>query len=189
MGQNNPTPVSDQEILKQLQNSHSKNEGFKLLIASYQERLYWHIRRIVLHHDDANDVVQNVLVKVFKGVDKFKGNSTLYTWLYRIATNESLTFLTKKKKHVAVSIDSEEFTNSGAALLADDSFDGDAAEKKLKRAMESLPAKQRTVFSMRYFDEVPYQKMSEILETSEGALKASYHHAAKKIEQLLRAVD
>jgi len=178
---NNP----DQQILHLLQNEKKMEQGFRLLMVTYQERLYAHIRRMVHEHEDANDVLQNTFIKVFRSIEKFKGNSQLYTWLYRIATNETITFLNKKKKKATTSIDDEELDMANR-LSADTYFDGENAQKSLQRALESLPEKQKLVFNMRYYDEMPYQAISEVLETSVGALKASYHHAVKKIEQFLK---
>lgn len=152
----------------------------------YQERLYWHIRRLVYEHEDANDVIQDCFIKVYRGIDKFERKSKLYTWLYRIATNEALTFLKKKQRRSADPIDEEE---SGLAnsLRADAYFDGEEAQARLLRALDELPEKQRLVFNMRYFEELSYSDISEVLDTSVGALKASYHHAVKKIEAFLKA--
>ena len=151
----------------------------------YQEQVYWHIRRMVTYHADADDVVQNVFIKVYRYIEQFKGDSKIYTWLFRIATNESITFLNKRKKRQSASIDSEDFQVQLEAK-ADLYFDGDAAQQKLKQALYLLPEKQKAVFSLRYYDNMSYKDMSVVLETSVGALKASYHHAAKKIEEYLR---
>lgn len=161
-----------------------QQQGFRLLLEQYQERLYWHIRRMVVEHEDANDVLQNCLLKVFRNISKFKQQAKLYTWLYRIATNEAITFLNKKKRLATTSLDSEEGVYI-EQIKADSFFDGDAAQQKLQRAIQKLPEKQKLVFNMRYYDEMPYLDISEILETSVGALKASYHHAVKKIEVLI----
>ncbi len=152
---------------------------------AYNEKLYWTIRRIVVDHEDANDVLQNTLVKIFKNIHRFKGNSSLYTWLYRIVTNESLTFLKKRKRRAVNSIDDEE-SHLAHQLTADPFFDGDELQIQLQKILEGLPEKQRVVFNMRYYEEMPYKQMAEILDTSVGALKASYHHAAKKIETQLK---
>lgn len=154
----------------------------------YQERMYWQIRRLVIEHEDANDVIQNTFLKVFRSIGSFKGNSQLYTWLYRIATNEAITFLNKKKRKAVSSIDEEE-SGLASQLKADAYFDGDAAQQCLQMALETLPEKQRLVFNMRYFDEMSYKEMSEVLGTSVGGLKASYHHAVKKVEQYLRDAE
>lgn len=175
---------TDKELLSQFRDPSSRNYAFNLLVRQYQKKIYWHVRRIVIDHDDANDVVQNVFIKVWRGLDKFKEDSKLYTWLYRIATNESLTFLKQKKGNSFVSFD--EVSHQLSRSLEDDSyFKGDAIQKKLQQAILTLPEKQRIVFNMKYFDEMKYEDMSEVLETSVGALKASYHHAVKKIEDFI----
>ncbi len=178
--------ISDDHILSLLQKEATYEEGFKLLVEKYQERLYWHIRRLVTEHDDANDVIQNSLIKIYRNIDKFEHKSKLYTWLYRIATNESLSFLKQKKRKATNSIDDESL-GLNRPLTADAYVDGDDIQRKLKAAINTLPEKQRIVFNMRYYDALSYQDISDILSTSIGALKASYHHAAKKIEQHLRA--
>jgi RNA polymerase sigma-70 factor (ECF subfamily) len=146
--------------------------------------LYWHIRKIVIDHDDTDDVLQNTFIKIWKGLEGFKGDSQLYTWLYRIATNEALTFLRQKQKQNTTSLHPIEYSLS-KSLESDVYFKGDAIQLKLQQAILTLPEKQRIVFNLRYFDEMPYEQMSEVLETSVGALKASYHLAAKKIENHL----
>lgn len=179
--------MTDEQLLVLLQNETSKERGFRLLVEQYQERLYWHIRRMVTEHEDANDVIQNTFIKVFRSIDRFKGNSALYTWLYRIATNESITFINSRKKKATAALDSEENSLSNQ-LEADDYFDGDQAQVLLQKALQGLPQKQRLVFQLRYYEELSYQEMSEVLDTSVGALKASYHHAVKKIESYFREV-
>ncbi len=173
----------DEHIVALLQESRSQDQGFRLLLQQYQQPLYWHVRRMVLDHDDANDVVQNVLIKVYRNIATFEGKSKLYTWLYRIATNESITFLNNKQKRGIQSIDQHVILSEN--LQADTYFDGDETQLLLQKAIATLPEKQRLVFNMRYFGEHSYAQMSEILETSEGALKASFHHAVKKIEQFV----
>jgi len=180
--------ISDEEILSLLKTGQNVEKGFKLLMLKYQERLYWQIRRLVLEHDDANDVIQNTFIKVFKSIQKFKGDAQLYTWLYRIATNEAITFLKKKQRKVTTSIDSEEL-NISNQLKADAYFDGDEAQIRLQEALVGLPEKQRLVFNMRYYEEMSYQSISDVLGTSIGALKASYHHAVKKIEFHIKGVE
>ena len=175
---------SEKELLKLLKNPESHEQGFRLLVQQYQERLYWHIRRIVGTHEDANDVLQNVFIKIHRNIHQFAGNAKLYTWLYRIASNESLTFIKQQKRHSVADLELA-FTN---ALQADPYFDGDAAQIKLQVALRQLPDKQQLVFVMRYFEALSYEDISKVLETSVGALKASYHHAAKKIEAQLRAM-
>ena len=180
--------ISDEEILTMLRNGQNVEKGFKLLMLKYQERLYWQIRRLVLEHEDANDVIQNTLIKIFRNIQKFKGDAQLYTWMYRIATNEAITFLKKKKKKTTTSIDNKELDISNQ-LKADAYFDGDEAQIRLQEALVTLPERQRLVFDMRYFEEKSYKEISEILETSVGALKASYHHAVKKIELHIKEVE
>jgi len=175
---------SDSEILSTFSNPSTKEEGFKMLLVKYQQRLYWQIRRMVLDHDDANDVLQNVFIKVWNNLHKFQQQSQLFTWLYRIAMNETLTFLNQKKKKGASSLDNENMEMT-ARLTADPYFDGDDLQKRLQAAIASLPDKQKQVFMMRYYDELSYEEMSQILGTSVGALKASYHFAVKKIEAML----
>lgn len=175
---------TDKELLDQFRNESTRNYAFSLLVNQYQKKLYWHIRKIVIDHDDTDDVLQNTFIKAWKALDNFKEESQLFTWLYRIATNEALGFLRQKSRSNTVSIHGIE--NYLAKSLEDDRFfKGDDIQKKLQLAILTLPEKQRIVFNMRYYDEMPYEKMSEILETSVGALKASYHHAAKKIEEYL----
>jgi RNA polymerase sigma-70 factor (ECF subfamily) len=178
----------DEQILSFLQNEKTYERGFRMLMEAYQERLYWQIRRMVLGHDDANDVLQNCFIKVYRSIHKFEGKSKLYTWLYRIAANESITFLNKKNKKATTSIDHED-KNLVNRLHADSYFDGDVAQMRLQEALTTLPEKQRLVFNMRYFDELAYQDISDILGTSIGGLKASYHHAVKKIENYVRSVE
>lgn len=159
---------------------------FEDLVSQYKERLYWHIRRMVISHDDADDVLQNTFIKVYKNLHNFNEESQIYTWLYRIATNESLTFIKKRKR--TTQIGSEELQESLVAnLTSDPYFNGDEAQLTLQKAIDTLPAKQKQVFVMKYFDELQYNEISEILDTSEGALKASYHHAVKKITEYVTA--
>jgi len=183
--QQSTSKVSDEQILDLLQKEKNMEQGFRYLVMKYQERLYAHIRRMVNEHEDANDVIQNTFVKVYKNIERFERNSQLYTWLYRIATNETITFLNKKKKKATTSIDDGELDMANR-LSADSYFDEDAAQQILKKALNTLPDKQKLVFNMRYYDEMSYQEISDVLETSVGALKASYHHAVKKIEQFLK---
>ena len=169
------------QFIKALSSPETQEIAFKKLLADYKERLYWHIRKIVIDHEDADDVLQNTFIKVFENVSKFKGNSNIYTWMYKIATHESLNLLGKKSKQLGIS--NEEWIEKQAAKLESDVyFEGDAIQLKLQKAIASLPEKQRLVFNMRYFEEMKYEKISEILETSVGGLKASYHHAVKKIK-------
>ncbi|MDQ2752658.1 MAG: RNA polymerase sigma factor [Bacteroidota bacterium] len=177
--------LDDQELLRQFRQADSKERAFSAIVKKYQEKLYWHIRRMVITHDDANDVLQNMFIKVWNALDNFREDSQLYTWLYRIATNESLTFLQQQKKRSSVSLNDVE---SGLAnkIKANEGFDANKLEWKLQVAIQTLPEKQRAVFNLRYYDEMPYEEMSRVLETSEGALKASYHHAAKKISEYIK---
>ena len=179
------THLSDSELLTQFKQPATREKAYTAIIQKYQERLYWHIRRMVVDHDDANDVLQNVLIRVWRGLENFREDSQLYTWLYRIATNECLTFLEQQKKRGAVSFDEVESGLSNK-IKADQHFDANKLEWKLQLAIQQLPEKQRVVFHLRYYDEMPYEEMSRVLETSEGALKASYHHAVKKIEDYIK---
>ena len=174
----------DKELLNLFKQPQQKEAAFTSIIKKYQEKLYWHIRRLVVVHDDANDVLQNMFIKVWKALDNFREDSQLYTWLYRIATNESLTFLDTKKRKFAESLDNED-TDLTNQVKASEGFDAKKLEWKLQVGIQQLPPKQQLVFNLRYYDEMPYEEMSKILETSEGALKASYHHAAKKIEDYI----
>jgi len=181
MAQQHP---DDNELLYLFKNEDTKEKAFTGIIKKYQQKLYWHIRRMVVVHADADDVLQNMFIKVWKGLDNFREHSQLYTWLYRIATNECLTHLEQQKRRSTVSLSDEENGLSNQ-VRADKDFDGQKAEWKLQLAMQTLPEKQRIVFNLRYYDEMPYEEMSRVLETSEGALKASYHHAVKKIEKYI----
>ena len=174
----------DKELLYQFRDPHTKESAFTAILKKYQEKLYWHIRRMVVDHDDTNDVLQNMFIKVWKGLENFREDSQLYTWLYRIATNESLTFLEQQKKRASSSLSDVE-NGLENKLKADTNFDANRLEWKLQLAIQKLHEKQRVVFNLRYYDEMPYEEMSRVLETSEGALKASYHHAAKKIEEFI----
>ena len=176
--------VEDKVILELFKDEKTRNTALTHLIAKYQKMLYWHIRKIVIDHDDSDDVLQNTFIKVWKGLENFREESQLYTWMYRIATNESLTFLRQKKAHLYVKFDDVASGLSGT-LQDDNYFNGDDLQKKLQEAILTLPDKQRVVFNLRYFDEMPYEQMSQVTETSVGALKASYHHAAKKIEEYM----
>lgn len=178
------TQQEDAELLVRFKNAATKESAYTTIIKKYQERLYWHVRRMVVDHDDANDVLQNVFIRVWNALENFREDAQLYTWLYRIATNESLTFLEGQKKRSAVSFSDVE-TGLSNKIKADKHFDANKLEWKLQLAIQKLPEKQRAVFSLRYWDEMPYEEMSRVLETSEGALKASYHHAVKKIEDYI----
>lgn len=176
---------SDEELIRAFKNPATKEDAFRSIITQFQERLYNHIRRMVISHYDTDDILQNVFIKAWKGLDNFRGDSALYSWLYRIATNETINFLNKEKKNLNQSLDESVMQVAGK----DDGFGltGDEIQLKLQRAILTLPDKQRLVFNLKYFEDKKYQEMSEILDTSVGALKASYHHAAKKIEEYLNS--
>ncbi|TKG88135.1 RNA polymerase sigma factor [Puteibacter caeruleilacunae] len=175
----------EQKILRNLKDENSKNRAFNDLVNLYKQRLYWHIRKIVISHDDADDVLQNTFLKVWKSIDNFRSEAGLYTWLYRIATNEALSFLKQKQKRSILPLnDVSEYLVE--TLKAENHFSGDEIQQKFQEAIIRLPEKQRLVFNMKYYDDIKYQDMSKILDTSEGALKASYHHAVKKIEEFMR---
>ncbi|WP_010227907.1 RNA polymerase sigma factor [Gillisia marina] len=172
-------------LLKRLQNPKTLKNAFGELVTLYKERLYWHIRNMVKDHEDSDDILQNTFIKIFKNIHNFKGESQLYSWMYRIATNESLTFLNNKAKRIQLS--SEELQNNLIEKLESDVyFEGDEIQLKLQKAIATLPEKQQLVFNMKYFQELKYREIAAILGTSEGALKASYHIAAKKIEDYLK---
>lgn len=174
----------EKAFISELLNPKTQNEAFRKLLQLYQKPLYYHIRNMVLNHDDADDVLQNTFIKVFGNLKNFKGDSKLYSWIYRIATNEAITFIQQRAKKQGIS--SEEAQQKAINKLESDVFfDGDDIQLKLQKAIAKLPDKQQLVFKMRYFEELKYEEMSEILETSVGALKASYHIAAKKIEEFL----
>lgn len=177
--------TTDQQILDSLKDPSTKELAFRHLVSKYKERLYWHIRKILLNHDDADDVLQNTFIKIWNGLDTFRAESSLFTWLYRIATNESITFLNQRKRRMMSGLTDENEYLIGN-LESDTYFDGDEWQMLLQKAIAILPDKQRIVFNMKYFDEITYEEMSEILETSVGALKASYHHAVKKVEEYVK---
>lgn len=177
--------LNEKELIASLKSGNNREQAFQLLVKTYQERLYWHIRKIVMNHDDADDILQNVYIKVWNNVDGFREDSSLFTWLFRIATNESLSHLQRERRHSLVS--SNEISDFLAESLESDVyFDGDEMAKKLQLAIIQLPDKQRLVFNMKYFDEMKYEEMSAILKTSVGALKASFHFAVKKIEEFIK---
>lgn len=171
-------PIDEDILIQRLRDAKTRRDTFSDLVKAYSETLYWHIRRMVLSHDDANDILQNVFIKAWTGLDGFLGNAKVLTWLYRIATNETLTFISKNSN--AMFEDIEEHATS---IEADDWFDGDHLQAQLQAAIQSLPPKQRLVFNMKYYEEMKYEEMSSILGTSVGALKASYHLAVKKISE------
>jgi RNA polymerase sigma-70 factor (ECF subfamily) len=175
----------EKEFIEQLLNPKTQNQAFQKLLRDYQRPLYNHIRNIVLNHDDADDVLQNTFVKVFQYLKNFKGESKLFSWMYRIATNEAITFINQKTKRNGTT--SEAMQNKIVDnLQADTYFDGNEIQFKLQKAIVLLPEKQQLVFKMKYYEEIKYEDMSEILGTSVGALKASYHHAVKKIEEYMK---
>ena len=177
--------ISDTELLALFREAATKEKAFSILVKKYQERLYWHIRRMLVDHEDSNDVMQNVFIRVWNALANFREDAQLYTWLYRIATNECLTFIEQRKKKGTISINELESGLSNK-IRADQGFDANKLEWKLQLAIQQLPEKQRVVFILRYYDEMTYEEMSKVLETSAGALKASYHHAAKKIEDFIQ---
>lgn len=172
----------EKEIIQAL-NQKAFDKAFNLIVDEYQQRLYWHIRRMVVDHDDANDVLQNTFIKIWKALPKFKVASKVYTWSYRIASNESITFLNKKRETTSFDDVAHQMAQD---LSTDQYFDGDEAQMKLHSAIASLPDKQKAVFNLKYFEEMKYDEISEILQTSVGALKANYHHAVKKIENFIK---
>jgi RNA polymerase sigma factor (sigma-70 family) len=173
--------MEDHEVIEMLSNNLSSERGYRILISKYKELLYWHIRRIVKNHEDADDILQNTFIKVFRNIDNFKQESSLKTWLYRIATNESITFLNNPKNRSFASLDNIQIDRP-----ADEIADYDNLNQKLVQAIDTLPTKQKVVFNMRYYDEMSYQEIAAITDTSVGALKTSFHLAVKKIESLLK---
>lgn len=174
----------EQLFIAQLKDPKTRDKAFRTLVSTYKERLYWHIRKMLMNHEDTDDVLQNTFVKIYRNIENFKGDSKLFSWMYRIATNESITFIKKRAKERNVSI--EDFhLNSVHELQHDVLFDGDTIQYLLQKAIQELPEKQRLVFNMKYFDNLKYDEISEILDTSVGALKASYFHAVKKIKEQL----
>jgi len=177
--------IDEIALVEELQNIQTKEKAFRILIKEYKERLYWHIRKIVISHDDADDVLQNTFIKIFKGIDNFKQDSKLYSWMYRIATNESITFINKRARERNIDI-TEMKQELVSNLQSDRWFSGNDIELILQEAVATLPEKQQLVFNMKYFDHMKYQEISDILETSVGGLKASYFHAVKKIELYIK---
>lgn len=177
--------MGDAELLRLFRDSGNPQKAFEAIVRTYGERLYWHIRKMVLSHDDANDILQNCLVKAWNGLPSFREESKLYTWLYRIATNEVITFLKKRRTHLFQPL-SEVSRKLYETLQSDPLFQGDSIQLQLQKAIFALPNRQRQVFNMRYFDELKYDEISEILGISVGALKASYHHAVQKIEEYMK---
>ncbi len=176
--------ITDNEILAKIKLPEEKEEGFRVLMSTYKKQLYYHIRRYVSNHEDANDILQNTFLKVWVSIEQFRGDSSLYSWLYRIASNESITYINKTKKRNEIGLETQSIGEKGTA----DSLDSNDLIESLEKAIEILPDKQKQVFILRYYDEMPYEKMSEVLQTSVGALKASYFHAVKKVEQFVLSV-
>ena len=180
--------INEQELIAELQNTTTRRNAFEKVVAAFGEQLYWQIRRMVLNHDDANDLLQNTFIKAWTNLDQFRGEAQLSTWLYRIALNECLNFLNKQKAQNNLSIDQEE-TSVANQLESDPYFDGDETQQLFQEAIHTLPEKQQIVFQMKYFQEMKYEDMSDIMGTTVGALKASYHHAVKKIENFFNQRD
>lgn len=178
--------ITDAEILNLVKSEESRQRGFVLLLEKYKEQTYWLVRRIVIDHDDASDVVQNTFIKVWQNLGKFREDSKIYTWIYRIATNEAISFLKSKRSHLFVSID-EMREDFGDQFEADVHFKGNDIQRKLQKAVATLPARQKLVFIMRYFEAMSYQEIADVVGVSIGTLKASYHIAVKKIEEILKA--
>jgi len=176
--------LEDQELLLKIRNPDTRSYGFNLLVRQYQQRVYWHVRKMVIDHDDADDLTQEVFIKIHKYIDGFREDSQLFTWVYRIATNECLSFLNKKKKRFFLPL-KDVGEQLSAKLDSSMDIDGDEIQKRLQKAILKLPDKQRLVFNMKYFDDLPYETIADITKTSVGALKASFHHAVKKIESFL----
>lgn len=181
------TTWNEQQVVEQLRDSAQRQRAFTLLVEHFKEQLYWQIRRMVLSHDDADDVLQNTFIKAWTGLDGFRGDAKLSTWLFRIANNETLNFLERKRQ--ALSLDDEAAVGVAARLESDPYFDGDETERQLQEAIATLPDRQRQVFNLKYFEEMKYEDMSDMLDTSVGALKASYHHAVKKIADFFQSHD
>lgn len=176
---------TDEDIIEKIKDNKTVDYGFNLLMEKYQEKVYWVIRRMVIDHESSDDIAQETFVKVWKNLDKFKGESKLYTWIYRIATNEALTHLRKKKRRFFLSIGDVE-NELISTLEADTYYSGDEIQLKLQKAILTLPEKQRLVFNMKYFEELKFREIAEVLEVTVGSLKAQYHHAVKKIEKYLK---
>jgi RNA polymerase sigma-70 factor (ECF subfamily) len=179
--------LEDKELLLKIRNPDSRGYGFNLLVRAYQQRVYWHVRKMVIDHDDADDLTQEVFIKVHKYIDGFREDSQLFTWIYRIATNECLTFLQRKKKRFFLPI-GDVAAELSSKLDSSNDLSEDEIQLTLQKALLTLPDKQRLVFNMKYFDEMSYEHISEVTNTSVGALKASYHHAVKKIEEFLNNI-
>lgn len=181
-------PIDEKKLVKQLQDPATASSAFNILIKTYGEKMYWQIRKMVVNHDDANDLLQNAFMKAWNNIHNFRGDARLSTWLYKIAVNESINFLNKERQKRELTDDTDDsfLINN---LEADPYFDGDRLKVELQKAIASLPEKQRIVFNMRYFDEMKYEEISDILGTSVGALKASYHHAMKKVTEAISSLE
>ncbi|HCQ15834.1 MAG TPA: RNA polymerase subunit sigma-70 [Cryomorphaceae bacterium] len=177
-----PLTLKEVELISLIRSEKTRLKGYAIIADTYQERLYWHVRSMVGSHDNANDVLQNTFIKVWKGLSGFRGDSKLYTWLYRIASNEAVSFIQKEKRRFGSSDEESIFVQK---LNSDPYFDGDEMIRILWEAIDRLPDKQREVFKLKYFEEMKYEEMSELLGTSIGALKASYHHAVQKVKEFL----
>jgi RNA polymerase sigma factor (sigma-70 family) len=178
------TDYSDKELMTIFRKAEKREYAFNLIVNKYQKKLYWHLRKLLIDHEDTDDTLQNTFIKVWAALDSFREDSSLYTWLYRIATNEALSFLNNKKRRFwlpLVDVEKQLANN----LENDEYFNGDELQLKLQKAILTLPEKQRVVFNLKYFEEMKYEEMAEVLETSVGALKASYHHAVKKVEKYI----
>ena len=176
----------EEVIIEKIRNEETRTYGFNLLVREYQQRVYWHVRKMVIDHDDADDLVQEIFVKVWKNLKSFREDAKLFTWIYRIATNECLTFLKKKRNKFFIPIHDIQ-GELASKLDHEPGIGGDEVELKLQKALLTLPDKQRMVFNMKYYDELKFKEIAEITATSEGALKASYHHAVKKIEEFIKS--
>ncbi len=177
--------MEDNELIIKLRNPESRNYGFNLLVRKYQKRIYWHIRKMIIDHEDTDDLVQETFVKIWNNLDKFREDAQLYTWIYRIATNECLNFLRKKRRKFMLPIHDVQHELS-EKIDSSPYINGDEIQIRLQKALLTLPDKQRLVFNMKYFDEMKYEEISHITKTSVGSLKANYHHAVKKIEEFLK---
>lgn len=180
--------INDAQLKEMLKAPKTRRQGFETLVRQYSEQLYWQIRRIVLTHEDSDDILQNTFLKAWSSLDSFHGDSKIITWLSRIAINEALDFKRKQKKRQTVSTDDEELGIANQ-LMADRYFDGDETEAQLQAAIDTLPDVQKAVFTLRYYDEMKYSEISQITGTTEGALKASYHIAVKKITDFFHRHD
>jgi RNA polymerase sigma factor (sigma-70 family) len=176
--------LEDNELLDKLRNEETRNYGFNLLVRKYQQKVYWHLRKMVIDHDDADDLTQDTFIKIYRSINSFREDSQLYTWIYRIATNECLTFLQKKKRRFFLPI-GDITADLERKIDTSPHVSGDEVQRRLQKALLKLPEKQRLVFNMKYFDDMSYEQISQITGTTVGALKSSYHHAVKKIEEFL----